>query len=97
MSYIFVLSYCSWGSHAKNAEWKLLFPPPVDYVLSELSAITSPSWLALHGMTYSSPELCKLFCHNEAMICNESQNLLSILYFIGTSLVTQMVKVNLRR
>ena len=58
----------------------LPFPPPVDYVLSELSAMTNPSWLALPGMTYSFPELYKLLCHNEAMICNESQKH-SILYW----------------
>ena len=94
MSYLFALVH---GVLMPRILSGLPFPPPVDYVLSELSAITSPSWLALHGMTYSSPELCKLLCHNEAMICNKSQNLLSILYFIGTSLETQMLKVNLRR
>ena len=27
------------------------FPSPVDYVLSELSTMTHPSWVALHGMS----------------------------------------------
>ena len=37
----------------------LPFPPPVDHVLSELSAMTSPSWVALHGMAHSFTELRK--------------------------------------
>ena len=28
----------------------LPFPSPVDHILSELSTMTRPSWLALHGM-----------------------------------------------
>ena len=32
----------------------LPFPPPVDHVLSELFTMTRLSWVALHGMAYSS-------------------------------------------
>ena len=39
-------------------EW-LPFPPPVDCVLSELSTMTHPSWVALHSMTHSFIELHK--------------------------------------
>ena len=46
----------------------LPFPPPVDHVLSELSAMTSPSWVALHGMAHSFTELHKPLCH-KAVIC----------------------------
>ena len=38
----------------------LPFPSPLDHVLSELSTITPPSWVALHGMAYSFTELHKL-------------------------------------
>ena len=38
----------------------LLFPPPVDHVLSELSSMTRLSCVALHGMVHSFIELCKL-------------------------------------
>ena len=31
----------------------LPFPPPVDHVLSEISAMTHPSWVAIHGMARS--------------------------------------------
>ena len=33
------------------------FPSPVDHVLSELSTMTGPSWVALHIMTHSFIEL----------------------------------------
>ena len=35
----------------------LLFPSPVDHVLSELSTMTHPFWMALQGMTHSFIEL----------------------------------------
>ena len=40
----------------------LLFPSPVDHILSELSIMTRPSWVALHGRAHSFIEL------NEAVI-----------------------------
>ena len=35
------------------------FPPPVDHILSELFAMTHPSWMVLHGMAHSFIELHK--------------------------------------
>ena len=35
----------------------LPFPSPVDHILSELSTMTHPSWVALHGMAHSFIEL----------------------------------------
>ena len=46
----------------------LLFPPPVDHILSELFTRTHPSWVALHGMAHSFTELHKVLCHDKAMI-----------------------------
>ena len=46
----------------------LPFPPPVNYVLSELSAITHPSWVVLQSMAHNFIELCKHLHHNKAMI-----------------------------
>ena len=43
----------------------LPFPPPVDHILSELSTVTHPSWVALHSMAHSFIEA---FCHNKVMI-----------------------------
>ena len=40
-------------------------PPcsPVEHVLSELSTMTRPSWVALHGMAYSFIQLDKAVVH----------------------------------
>ena len=46
----------------------LSFPPPMDHVLSELSTMTHPSWVALHGMAHSLIELCKPLCYDKAVI-----------------------------
>ena len=35
------------------------FPSPVDHILSELSTMTRPSWVALHGMAHSFIKLDK--------------------------------------
>ena len=35
----------------------LPFPPPVDRILSELSAVTRPAWVVLHSMTHRFIEL----------------------------------------
>ena len=40
----------------------LPFPSPVDHILSELSTMTHPSWVALHGMAHSFTELDKAVC-----------------------------------
>ena len=41
----------------------LPFPSPVDHVFSELSTMTRPSWVALHGMAHSFIELEKAVVH----------------------------------
>ena len=41
----------------------LLFPSPVNHVLSELSTMTHPSCMALHGMAHSFIELDKAVVH----------------------------------
>ena len=38
-------------------------PSPVDHILSELSAMTCPSWVALQGMAHSFIELDKAVVH----------------------------------
>ena len=44
--------------------WNSLpFPSPVDHVLSELSTMTHPSWVALHSMAHSFIELDKDVTH----------------------------------
>ena len=44
------------------------FPPPVDHILSELSAMVCPSWVALHDMAHSFLELHKPLHYNKAVI-----------------------------
>ena len=44
------------------------FPSPVDHVLSEISDMTHPSWIALHGMAHNFIELCKPLCLDKAVI-----------------------------
>ena len=46
----------------------LPFPPPADHVLSELSAMTHPFWVTLHGMAYSFIELLKPLGNDKAVI-----------------------------
>ena len=46
----------------------LPFPPPMDHGLLELSGMTHPSWVALHGMAHSFIELCKSLHHDKVVI-----------------------------
>ena len=46
----------------------LPFPPPVDHILSELSAMTRLSLVALHSLTHSFIELHKPLRHDKAVI-----------------------------
>ena len=41
----------------------LPFPSPVDHVLSEISTMTCPSWVALQGIAHSFTELEKAVVH----------------------------------
>ena len=41
----------------------LPFPSPVDHILSELSTMTHPSWVALQGIAHSFIELDKAVVH----------------------------------
>ena len=45
----------------------LPFPPPVDHISSELSNMTHPSWVALHGMAHSFIELDKAVVHGSSL------------------------------
>ena len=49
---------------SRQQHWSgLPSPSPVDHVLSELSTMTPPSWVVLHGMTHSFTELDKAVVH----------------------------------
>ena len=62
-----VLSFCLFilfMGFSREKYWSgLPFPSPVDHVLSELSTMTHPSWVALQGMAHSLIELDKAVVH----------------------------------
>ena len=62
-----VLSFCLFilfvGFSRQEYRSGLPFPSPVDHVLSELSTMTRPSWVVLHGMMHSFIELDKAVVH----------------------------------
>ena len=62
-----VLSFCLFilfMGFSRQEDWSgLLFPSPVDHVLSELSTMTHPSWVALHIMAHTFIELDKAVVH----------------------------------
>ena len=47
---------------ARILKW-FQIPSPVDHILSDLSTITRPAWVAPHGMAYSFIELDKAVVH----------------------------------
>ena len=62
-----VLSFCLFIlliGFSRQEYWSgLPFPSPVDHILPDLSTMTCPSWVALHGMTHSFIELDKAVVH----------------------------------
>jgi len=62
-----VLSFCFFllfMGFSRQEYWSgLPFPSPVDHILSELSTVTGPSWVALHGMAHSFIESNKAVVH----------------------------------
>ena len=62
-----ILSFCLFilfMGFSRQEYWSgLPFPSPVDHVLSDLSAMTLPSWVALQGMARSFIELDKAVVH----------------------------------
>ena len=62
-----VLSFCLFilfMGFSRQEYWSgLPFPSPVDHILSDLSTMTHPSWVALHGMAHSFIELDKAVVH----------------------------------
>ena len=63
-SYFGVVSFCLFMGFSKQEYWSgLPFTSPVDHVLSELSTMIRPSWMALHSMAHSFTELDKAVVH----------------------------------
>ena len=56
--------YILFMGFSRQEYWSgLPFPSPVNHVLSELSTMTHPSWVALHSMAHSFIELDKAVVH----------------------------------
>ena len=62
-----IISFCLFilfMGFSRQDYWRgFSFPSPVDHVLSELSTMTHPSRVALHGMAHSFTELDKAMTH----------------------------------
>ena len=62
-----VLSFCLFilfmGFSRQECWSGLPFPSPVDHILLELSTMTRPSWVALHGLAHNFIELDKAVVH----------------------------------
>jgi len=52
VSYHFAFSYCSWGFSRQEYWSGLPFPSPVHHILSDLSTMICPSWVASHGISF---------------------------------------------
>ena len=67
-----VISFCLFilfMGFSRQEHWSgLPFPSPVDHVLSELSTMTCPSWVALHSMAHCFIELDKAVVHVNSLI-----------------------------
>ena len=58
------LPFHAFMGFSRQEYWNgLPFPSPVDQVLSELSTMTHPSWVALHGMAHCFIEFNKVLVH----------------------------------
>ena len=68
VSYLFAFSYCHGVLKARILKWFAIPPSPVDHILSELSTMTRPSWVALHGVAHSFIELDKAVVHVISLI-----------------------------
>ena len=67
-----VIYFCLWVlfmGFSRQEYWSgLPFPSPVDHILSELSTMTHPFWVALHDMAHSFIELDKAVVHVISLI-----------------------------
>ena len=66
VSYLFVFSYCPWGSPGKNTGVSCHFL--LQWTTFCHNCSLWPSWLALHGMSHSFIELHEPFHHNKAVM-----------------------------
>ena len=65
-----VISFCLLILFVSRQEcWSgLPYPSPMDHILSELSTITCPSWVALYGTAHSFIEIDKAVVHMISLV-----------------------------
>ena len=66
---------------ARILKW-FAFPSPVDHILSELSTMTHPSWVALHGMAHSFLELDKAMVQSYLLMVSKHLSICCPLLFL---------------
>ena len=66
--FFLLFSYCSWGSQHISTEVVCHSLLQWDHILSELSIIIHPSWVALYGMAHSCIELDKAVIHGSVWL-----------------------------
>ena len=68
-SVIFFCLFILFMEFSRKEYWSgLIFPSPVDHILSERFTMTHLSWVAPYDMAHSFIELCKPLCHDKAVI-----------------------------
>ena len=68
-SVLFFFLFILFMGFSRQEYWSgLPFPSPVEHILSELSTMTPPSWVALHGMAHRCIELDKAVVHMISLI-----------------------------
>ena len=70
MSYLFAFSHCLCGSQGKNTEVVKWFAIPFSSgpCFVRTPTMSSPSWVALHGMAHSFAELVKAVVHEIRLV-----------------------------
>ena len=73
----------------------LPFPSPVDHILSELSTMTHPSWMALHGLAHGFTELHKPLCRDKVVIHEgDTPGILLQFVFYSTLYLLRPIHIN---
>ena len=64
----------------------------MDHILSELSIMTRPSWVALVSMAHSFIDLCKSLCYDKAVI---HEKVLMNMFFFNSICIYYLLRMQL--
>ena len=62
------INFLQWQPTPVLLPGKFHFPSPVDHILSDLSTVTHPSWVAPHSTAHSFTELDKAVVHVTSLV-----------------------------